>query len=401
MKTPSRTLNHFDQQQNSQSIDALRGYAILMVIAMHVLGYVPGLVWPVKRLLLLGANGVQLFFIASAVTLLMSWTRGQGQSLGLRTRRFLIHRFFRIAPLYFLAIVFYWFFESTPVSDFSLEKLLATVLFYNAWSPYLIPTVGGWKTVPGGWSISVEFMFYFAFPLLAMTVTTIRRALLFVVFAYGVLLCASVYGQHLYPEISDEAREHFLFFWPPNQLIVFAIGFLLYQSIKSAAVQAWMRRSRLDANGATAIFGLALLFIQFWSKENFSFLVFLFPQHLMLSILFAGWALFMILKPARLAAPGIVVRVGKMSFSIYLIHFAALAVMDALLIELWPFAATGVASVLYAGTLFAAAALVSYHMARHTYRFIEVPFIRYGKSLHAEQGMLAGMESLGRDVRSR
>jgi peptidoglycan/LPS O-acetylase OafA/YrhL len=389
--------SRFDQQQNSRAIDALRGYAILLVIGMHVLGHVPGLVWPAKRLLILGANGVQLFFIASAVTLLMSWNREQGLPLGPRIGRFLTHRFFRIAPLYFLAIVFYWFFERTPATEFSLEKLLATLLFYNAWSPYLIPTVGGWKTVPGGWSISVEFMFYLSFPLLALSVTTVRRAVAFVILAYAVMVAASVYGQHLYPEITSEAREHFLFFWPPNQLVVFAIGFLLYRAIKSATVQAWVQRSRLDAGGATAILGAALLLVQFHPGKDLSLIATLLPQHLLLSVLFAAWALFLILRPNSLAASGIVVNVGKMSFSIYLIHFAALASMNALLAKVWPFGVTGAASIPYAAILLAVAALASYQVARLTYRFIEMPFIRYGKSLHVGGRVLSGTND-GRDL---
>jgi peptidoglycan/LPS O-acetylase OafA/YrhL len=372
----------FDQQHNSYAIDALRGYAILLVICMHVLDHVPALVWPAKRLLILGTHGVQLFFIASAVTLLMSWSREQVLPLAQRTGYFLIHRFFRIAPLYFLAIVFYWFLEHIQVAEFSLEKLLATLLFYNAWSPYLIPTVGGWKTVPGGWSISVEFMFYLAFPLLALTVTTVRRAVLFVIFAYAVMLGASVYGQNLYPEISSAARENFLFFWPPNQLIVFALGFLLYRTIKFAGAQEWVQRSRLNASSATAILGAALLLAQFHPGNGLPLLALLLPKHLLLSLLFAGWAFFMILKPTELAAPGIVVNVGKMSFSIYLIHFAALGIVNLLLAKLWPFATAGAATVPYVGILLLLATLASYQVARLTYRFIEKPFIRYGKSLH-------------------
>jgi peptidoglycan/LPS O-acetylase OafA/YrhL len=111
-------------------------------------------------------------------------------------------------------------------------------------------------------------------------------------------------------------------------------------------------------------------------------LAFLLAQHLLLSVLFASWALFMILNPTALAAPGIVVNVGKMSFSIYLLHFAVLMSMNALLADVWPFGMTGATSVLYAGILLTAAAPVSYQVARITYRFIEMPLIRYGKSVN-------------------
>ena len=152
----------FDRQDHLQVVDALRGYAILLVIAVHSIGHNKDLVWPVIRPLLLGFYGVQLFFLASALTLLMSWSRSD-DSFARRSGKFLIRRFFRIAPLYYLAVLFYWFAYQAKPADFSIELLLGSLLFYNAWSPYLVPTVPGWTPVPGGWSIGVEFCFYFIF----------------------------------------------------------------------------------------------------------------------------------------------------------------------------------------------------------------------------------------------
>lgn len=193
---------------------------------------------------------------------------------------------------------------------------------------------------------------------------------------------AAIHGQHLYPEISSAAREHFLFFWPPNQLIVFAIGFLLYRAIKSDPVQAWVQRSRLNGGSATVLFGMSVLLIQFYPAEDWPLLNLLLPQHLLLSLCFASWALFLLLKPTAVATPQLIVNVGKMSFSIYLLHFAGLAVMDALLEKVWPLGETGIASIAYAATLLVAGAFVSYQVARLTYRFVEKPMIRYGKSIH-------------------
>jgi peptidoglycan/LPS O-acetylase OafA/YrhL len=53
-------LKHFDY------VDALRGYAILLVITVHSSQYFPALSYPVKMLADQGARGVQLFFVASA-----------------------------------------------------------------------------------------------------------------------------------------------------------------------------------------------------------------------------------------------------------------------------------------------------------------------------------------------
>ena len=82
-------------------IDSLRGYAILLVIAVHAT-QVCKLPEVVQTFLNQGARGVQLFFVVSAVTLMMSWRARQDGVLAFYKRRF-----FRIAPMWWLAIIFW------------------------------------------------------------------------------------------------------------------------------------------------------------------------------------------------------------------------------------------------------------------------------------------------------
>ncbi|MEY9132663.1 peptidoglycan/LPS O-acetylase OafA/YrhL [Bradyrhizobium diazoefficiens] len=56
-------------------IDALRGYAILLVIFVHSSQMIGGLQGYVYQIGDQGARGVQLFFVASAITLCMSYHR--------------------------------------------------------------------------------------------------------------------------------------------------------------------------------------------------------------------------------------------------------------------------------------------------------------------------------------
>ncbi len=57
------------------AIDALRGWAILLVIIVHTAGLMHELTLPIKQVTNMGWYGVQLFFIMSAFTLIMSWRR--------------------------------------------------------------------------------------------------------------------------------------------------------------------------------------------------------------------------------------------------------------------------------------------------------------------------------------
>ena len=83
-------------------IDALRGYAILAVMAVHAAQAMPTWEGTVRQLVGQGARGVQLFFVASALTLAMSWNARNDGVLPFYTRRI-----FRIAPMFWLGIVFF------------------------------------------------------------------------------------------------------------------------------------------------------------------------------------------------------------------------------------------------------------------------------------------------------
>lgn len=97
-------------------LDCIRGYAIFLVIACHTVFEYSELPWVVKRVAVNGWFGVQLFFLASAITLLMSWhSAARGGTPDLRA--FAIRRFFRIAPAYYLAAGLY--FVLTPPVEFS------------------------------------------------------------------------------------------------------------------------------------------------------------------------------------------------------------------------------------------------------------------------------------------
>ncbi len=381
MNTSTTTVSSFDQHDHLAVVDALRGYAILLVIAVHSIGYVNELVWPAKRVLTFGFYGVQLFFMASAMTLLMSWHRSH-DPFGKRALKFLIRRFFRIAPLYYLAIPFYWFAYSVNSSEFSLELLFATMFFYNAWSPHLIPTVPGWTPVPGGWSISVEFCFYFVFPILASSVTSLKRALVLFFIAFAIMLVASTGGAQLYPHLSIEERSNFLYFWPPNQLVVFSLGFLLYHLVKNVSVRQWLLRSELSSNSASIAICLLLFAMSFGGlRKFFDWTSFLPPTHLLASLLFLPWAVVLVTKPHTLVVNFMIVSLGKVSFSAYVLHFAVLKLTSELVKHVWPLSMEGIYSIPYYLILLVVACVTTWCIAMVTHRYVEQTFINVGKSI--------------------
>src|ERR1700722_4770417 len=110
-------------------IDCLRGYAVIMVMINHVTYAIPQLPWRVHQLGAFGWHGVQLFFLASAITLLMSSSYERDRTGRVSSGDFFIRRFLRIAPMYYLAALLYWII--TPSARATLPKLLASLMFVN------------------------------------------------------------------------------------------------------------------------------------------------------------------------------------------------------------------------------------------------------------------------------
>ena len=151
--------------RRNQSLDLLRGVAILMVVLAHcavaTTSIVPGLAAAAGKY---GQFGVQLFFIVSGYTMMLTF----GDRVDIAAAgAFYIRRAFRIVPLFWIALVAYLaitkgegFREWAP-DGVSTTDVVLTFFFLHWTSVTAFNSV-----VPGGWSIAVEMQFYLLFPLI-------------------------------------------------------------------------------------------------------------------------------------------------------------------------------------------------------------------------------------------
>jgi peptidoglycan/LPS O-acetylase OafA/YrhL len=353
----------------------MRGYAILGVVLAHTGQWTqPASAWAVQ-FCANGALGVQLFFVASAFALFLSNEHRQG-----RERRpvgdFFIRRFCRIAPMFYVGLVFFvwlvgdrprlWAPRGVTPSDIGL-----TALFLHGWHPETINSV-----VPGGWSIAVEVSFYLLLPLLFRLATNRTRAFVFLLFT---LLLGRVADDWLaplltpaYPPSYAYLAENFRFFWIFSQLPVFALGILLYYLLRDRREKPDRRLGWLSLVAALGVFSSV-----FWQMRPLS------PPPLPavvlvgVSCLLFGFALHQTRSPLLVNAPA--VFLGKISYSLYFVHFA---VFQYLFLH-WPAGlpvsgwwATPLAWVLVLAT----AGAISFA----TYRWIELPGIALGRRLVAK-----------------
>jgi peptidoglycan/LPS O-acetylase OafA/YrhL len=143
------------------SIQVLRGIAAMAVVFNHagllVLGGAAALgtsfLIPAEALVRLGAVGVDLFFVISGFVMALSATKFAGlRGAGL----FLLHRYNRIAPLYYL-------FSLVLLADrlrASVPTDKAVVLNSFTIIPFLDGAQYSWTLHFLGWTLAFEFIFY-------------------------------------------------------------------------------------------------------------------------------------------------------------------------------------------------------------------------------------------------
>ncbi len=362
------------------SIDAIRGWAILLVILVHTGGVFTELPWPVKKITNLGWYGVQLFFIASAYTLIMSWHR-QSSGYWKITFNFFIRRYFRIVPMYYLGALLYYIIRP-PLDSFNIDQLLVNLALLNAWSPLFMTTVEkAWQVVPGGWSIGVEFSFYFIFPILVVLFNSLLKSLIFLVTS---ILLAYFSYHFFYDDLTQQfgmqASDNFLFFWLPNQLGVFALGFVLYFITQSENLQVRTVRTIISRYSKAIIVILSvivLIYSQIGTNKHFSNLFPWLPVHYWLSFYFFICCLIMLDNETPLLTNKYMIKLGQVSFSAYVLHFAVIQYFS----YVEQITATGYWVILYFSRSFVLITLVTYFLSRLCFQYIEIPFINLGRNI--------------------
>lgn len=297
-------------------IDTLRGIAILMVIAVHASHGLKGSESLVKTIFGFGGYGVQLFFVASAMTLCMSLENNYGKPRWLV--KYAIRRFFRIAPMYYFGIVLYFFWSFAknytlhgvvaPLPQYTVANVLANVLFIHGFFPEAYNDI-----VPGGWSIGTEVAFYVLFPCLFLLYRTVKRPLLLSVFLLaGCYLLISLVQWWLGQTI---AGSDFIYFNIANQLQVFIIGMLGFYYLPVLC------RAPLVVLCA-GILLLAAVGYSIWAQpiHNARFLALAAYAGAFVGV--AGLAATMKCKSAWLG------EIGRRSFSMYVLHFMFMNMID-------------------------------------------------------------------------
>lgn len=319
--TPSTaTLPQGARETRLSGIDGLRAFAALWVVLFHIRAFsgarLHGLIAPFDLVVRSGSTGVSLFLVISGFCLYLPFAAGrQGR---FKTRDFLVRRVKRLMPAYYASLAFFALLYAVGglgLSRIALPDLGGQLVTHATMTHQLFP--GSFYALNGAyWSLGLEWELYLALPLLiigirrfgllktalaAVGFNIAYRLLLWQLIAHGVIPAGSALATAVLPNQL------------PGRWAEFVFGMIAAELFASGRLARWAGRidTRVLVLAPVALTPLSLLVVG-----------------TPLSHLMFGGVFFLLLcavlatdNPVRRAfnwRP--LVRLGLMSYSLYLVH---------------------------------------------------------------------------------
>lgn len=326
-----------DQLQHFDSLDGLRGVAVLLVVLFHF-----ARLKFISFSFEIGWIGVQLFFVLSGFLITRILLKKSKTSLSLFLKQFYFRRILRIFPLYFfyLLLIFIIFIVKNEPADY-LPSLPYLATFTYNFSILLTE----WKLsrmYVHLWSVSVEEQFYLIWPFLIFYLSELSLKKIIVLIILITPLIRIIIAINLSPIINDDLRGNIIYWFTPSHFDAFAVGGainFLKKSFLGITKTYWL----LITLTITILFGI-LNGISLSHLNNFDYSSLGYPIHgilngqyiwsyTILNLLFAStvWCLIsstktiLHFKPLRI--------LGKISYGMYVFHFLIIIIFDRFLTE--------------------------------------------------------------------
>lgn len=380
--------------------EALRGLAIALVFLFHadlMLHFGEGVltgstVSPLFAFVRAGHTGVSLFFVLSAFLLSGPFLKEATGGPRVRRSTYVARRALRILPLYYAAVVIASALCANRLSD--LLHGLPYLIFLNTFA-------GGTPALPGHselwWSLATEVQFYALLPLLPLFLRSQLGRLFGAVllalyvpgywaFAHGRLHLSTIDGQLALARSVFGRAPQFGF----GIFVAWLYSHWGMQIRAWCAARPWMRNGGCDALFIATLTALGFLLQAVIARGQFSAEGNWLAWHVLEGALWAAVLLVVLAAPGRLTSllvNPILLRLGVISYSVYLVHGQLLAfgLVTLRRAQLIPRAGWNTPNVL--AIVFLALACLAVSTA--TYVLIERPFLRRKRRLAAERAFLA------------
>jgi peptidoglycan/LPS O-acetylase OafA/YrhL len=350
-------------------LDLLRGLAALYVVLFHVsLIPKPALEMPkwLNLFVSYGGTGVTLFFVISGFSMCLTWERHLNTGTPLRS--FYIARFFRIAPLFYLWLIL------TLLRDYifkgdagihSLSEIVSNIFFlFNFNAPLQHGIV--WAS----WTIGVEMLFYFIFPIIAIYAgNTLKRSTLLLLgsIAVATLLENSI-GSTGELALQNKIFNKMSFAYQLPVFLFGVVAFHVHEKMQSA-IPKKLRLRYAYFLAILSIGGLIGLIIEqptyfIWHYVSSAF-------YCLLLLSFSMLENNILIKPFT-------TYIGKISYSLYLNHPNLVYILAPLYMAIYRLGLNTGVSFLICVVITLTILVTLSHLS---FKFLEEPFIRIGKKL--------------------
>jgi peptidoglycan/LPS O-acetylase OafA/YrhL len=288
-------------------VDGLRAIAVLLVLVFHF-ALVPG----GKA----GFIGVDIFFVISGFLITSIITR-ELDAGAFRLGTFYLNRIRRLAPALFVALLLTLLAGAlllfpAEFDELARQALLAqtyVVNFYYWQSINYFGLHAANVLLLHTWSLAVEEQFYLLYPLALVLLHRYLKSYLFAALAAGLVLSFGL--NVLFVADKPEATFYLL---PTRAWELFAGGLIPFLNAR------WRRPRALDELIGVAGLGLVLCAVVFFSEEvRFPGFFALVPVGAAVCLLLSGSG--SASAASRLLSLPAVVYVGKISYSLYLVHW--------------------------------------------------------------------------------
>ncbi len=298
-------------------IDALKGIAICSVVMAHTgAGDLSFFMGTIGRI---GRNGVQLFFVISAMLTFSSLERRYQNDSGARfgTFKWIVKRFLCLAPLFYIAIVMYtiitggsqyWLGSEGNVTGYNI---LSHFTFTHGLYPHYVNSIIGAE-----WYLGVLAIFYIFAPVLYKIISSLERSILFTLLCIMLSSGINVILYNRIPQVEDsyiywEYLVTFSFF---AQLPVLALGINVFYVLKQHTLPELKEKRLLSYTF------LAITLMMVWGQANGANRLYGISE----DVIFAFWCVILIISQSVVSIKmidNVLFQIlGRYSYPIYLYH---------------------------------------------------------------------------------
>lgn len=346
-----------------ESVESLRGVAALMILFYHLAELVK---IPLPSSLAFISTrfglGVPLFYTISGFALAYGYADRLDRPA--QIKRFYIRRLFRIAPLFYTMLCL-WLLASWVVwhKTFSFQTIVLNMSFLFGLVPGQHESI-----VWAGWSIGIEMLYYLIFPVIVVLIPNLWAAL-------GAFVMACLLSTEIFRTLSAAGLGSYAYMNLGTHLPFFVGGvaaFRLWQAMRFAPMTG-LGWGLLVASGLLALI-VATSDCLYSALVGFGF------ERGIWAIVFAMLLLSACHARNPVLVSGSLRNLGKLSFSLYLLHPMIMAALIKLDFRIWITQLTDVTMVNFLIAAFFAIGLV-WMFSSLSFRFVEAPGIELGKRL--------------------